>query len=298
MNEVPFHFWSAVAVAVRIGQVIARTGLCHPASDTAADNDIMDWAAEFAAGHGAFPSSIGSPTDRELHKGYVKALENFAVQKAHFDGWIPLELRDTLAHQAMDVELNREIAAVKRIKALPPTLPISSASRALLAKVGRELQYRALRQLEQGVAPGLLGAATGSAELSAGCDGRFHVLFAHDVPIAHVIPELGSTPVIDEWINAVRSGLGVQVDPCSKHQILIEVNGQPVACTSHEVRLEVINQRLSDQADSSLLMVLTEEGVVTDLTRRGEYEATRAQMYDDIAGDLTPNRRDAQAIGA
>lgn len=285
MNNVPFHHWPSAAVAVRMGRVLAAAGLSHPVSELAADNDIMDWSVEFSRQHGALIAPIAMK-----ESDYEIALKDFIYKKARFNGWLPPEARDQSSDGAADFVFNQNLQAARAVQAIPGYLPVSSANQVLLDEVSKELQHRALELLSRG--EGLKAVL-----YSVHRDGRFHILSAAGIRIASAIPSKGDKPSTGDWITALRSNLGLIPNTQLTHQVVVEVGGRQSPATDKEVRISVLNERMSEDEGVALLSVFTHEGVVTDLTQGGEVIGSKAEMYDDICAALDAQERLDQPQG-
>jgi len=213
MQNVPYHHYPEVMVAVRIARILAEADLVHGVADHVGEMSAIDWAAEFVKTHGNVfePSNFGRAQ-------YTEDLKAFVYQKARFDGWVPREVRDTQSEEAADIRFKEKLSAAKEINKLPAGLPRSQSHYALIDSVVEELQRRALFALQN-------GRPLKAFQISFESDGRFEKILMNGIRIATC--SAGERDP-KQWIAALQSNLGIQVKPANPHQVLVEINGKEI----------------------------------------------------------------------
>lgn len=274
MKNVPAQHHTAIQVAIRIARILAEAEIVHPVSDYVGETDVMEWAGKFVAERGEVLAATA--LDRIEHG---EVIAGFAHMKAHNQGWVLREVRETQSDSPADHYFKRQLATAIEIQKTPPHVPRSCARQALVEVVVKELQQRALHSLR-------VGGIHENGVLSFETDGRFEKLKMHGVTIASC--GAGERDK-NQWVAALESNLGIQVKPDAHHQVLVEIDGQDVSCSGSNVRVQVFNGRMCDDEDGecSILFNFTAEGVITDCLRAdGSLVATDSSMYEDVVEAL------------
>lgn len=282
MSHIPAAFHPEAYLAMRVARILAEAGLVHPVSDETGECDALEWAQRFHAEQGTPLAPFSLDPAR-----YDQALRAFVYQRAHFEAWIPRELRDTRGIAPADYLFMEQVAAVRNIQSIPATVPRSHAHQALVDAVIKELQRRALHSLR-------MGGVHEKGVMAFETDGRFEKLLMHGVRIASC--DAGERNR-DQWIAALESNLGIRVKRSAGHQVLIEIDGQDIACTEASVRVQVFNDRMSDDEDrrASLLFNFTAEGVIHDAVEQdGSLIGTDSTLYEDVLGSLVGPQDDVR----
>jgi len=280
MKNVPAQHHTAIQVAVRIARILAEAEIVHPVSDYVGEMDVMEWADNFVAERGEVLATVA--LDRSEHS---EVIAGFAHMKAHNNGWVLREIRETQSESPADHCFKRQLAMALAIQQTPPHVSRSCARQALVEVVVKELQQRALHSLRGG---GLHEKGVMSFET----DGRIEKLKMHGVLIASCPAGVRDR---SEWIAALESNLGIRIEPRAEHQIHLEVDGRDILCSSKNVRVQVFSDRMVDDEDGkrSVLFNFTPEGVITDCLRAdGSLVATDASMYDDVVEALVGAKRE------
>lgn len=198
MKNVPSHHHPEIQVAIRMARILAEADLVHPVADHVGEMDVMDWAAKFVAQHGTYLAPI--ELDRAQYSAAIKAS---TYQSAMHQGWVVREERETRGQSPADIEFKQAVAMALHIQEIPGHVPRSASHRALFNAVAKDLQERALHSLR-------MGGPHKKGEMSFETDGRFEKLKFHGISIASCSAgERGK----DQWIAALESNLGLQVDP-------------------------------------------------------------------------------------
>lgn len=277
MKSVPAHHQPEIQVAIRMARILAEAGLVHPVADHVGEMDVMDWAAKFVTQQGTYlaPAQL----DRAQ---YSEALKDSVYQTAMHRGWVVREERDTRGQSPGDIDFKQAVATALRIQNIPAHVPRSAAHRALFDATVKELQKRALHYLR-------VGGIHKDGEISFETDGRFEKLKLYGVSVASC-----SAGERDkrEWMAALESNLGIRVKPGVDHQVMVTIDGEDIACTASEVRVQVFNDLLDNPDEgvsgSSMTFTFTSEGTVTDHFNDDEMLATSSVMYDELVASMQP----------
>lgn len=278
MHRIPSHHFPGIAIAVRIARVLAAVGLTGPATEVAADYDIMEWATEFSKDRGSFLSP-----DNLLGDGYYNDLKEFVYMKAANAGWIPAEVKALRCTRPDDFAFKEATWAAREVQDLPNSIPLSRSNQILLESVRKEFVCRALYNIKH---TGCLDHP--SVEISIERDGRSFVLRMDGIKIAQVVPLRGSLPTLDDWTACLRSNLTINFNHDTVHQKVVEINGRVVACTSCDVSVEVYDTSHDSAGKNSILSSFDSDRVIIDVIRKGDVVNIESTDYESLLDCSAP----------